>query len=96
MCRNFQNFEQYIKIFKKKSFCLFNFFNCLELMPIRIDRIRIGMPWMPLPIRTTSYRDADLTRQMSKELLIGPRIRIQQNYAPSDQRANKSKTKLES
>ncbi len=26
------------------------FFNmCLDLLPIRIGRIRIGMPWMPIP-----------------------------------------------
>jgi len=35
---------------KKLVYQLFHFLE-IESMPIRIDRIRIDMPWMPLPIR---------------------------------------------
>jgi hypothetical protein len=35
-------------------------FLCLELIPIRIGRSWIGMPWIPIPIRI-----ADLTRSGS-------------------------------
>ncbi len=47
---SFQYFGQHIEIFRKKVYFIY-FFICLELLLIRIGRIRIGMPWMPIPIR---------------------------------------------
>jgi hypothetical protein len=43
-----------------------NFFICLELIPNRFGLIRIGMPWMSIPIRIQiRQNDADPTRSRS-------------------------------
>ncbi len=42
---------------------------CLELIPIRIGRIRIGIPWMPILIWIRQI-DADTTRSGSTILLL--------------------------
>ncbi len=50
-------FWHHIDIFWKKDLFI-NIFTCLELIPIRI-----GMPWMPIPIRKMiRHNDADPTR----------------------------------
>jgi hypothetical protein len=61
ICHNCPYFGQHIEIFWKKSLVYYgNFFISLELIPIRIGRIRNDMPWMPIPIRIRQY-NADPT-----------------------------------
>jgi hypothetical protein len=54
---------EYIENLWKKDYFI-NFFICLELIPVRISRVRIGMPWMPIPI-LIRQNDADPTRSGS-------------------------------
>jgi hypothetical protein len=61
----FSIFGQHTEIFWRKIYFL-NFLICLEmeLMQIRIGRIRIDMPWVPIPI-PIPQNDADPTRSRS-------------------------------
>ncbi len=58
-CHNFKYFVQHVEMFwkKVKNTCA----SCLELIPIRIGRIRIGKPWITIPIRIRQ-NDADPSR----------------------------------
>jgi hypothetical protein len=61
MGHDFKYFCHDIEIFiqKEKNICVRK-----ELIPVRIDRIWIGMPRMPIPIRIRQ-NDADATRSGS-------------------------------